>query len=80
MYKKKKGKKKNKIKVVKSSKKCCGLSNEEMFNLCSNFKIRDSKILILNTFYNISLRIESAYMLFFVMALPWCEKSKQTDL
>ena len=51
MYKKKKGKKKNKIKVVKSSKKCSGLSNEEMFNLCSNFKIRDSKILILNTFY-----------------------------
>lgn len=51
MYKKKKGKKKNKIKVVKSSKKYCGLSNEEMFNLCNNFKIRDSKILILNTFY-----------------------------
>ena len=51
MYKKKKGKKKNKIKVVKSTKKYCGLSSEEMFNLCSNFKVRDSKIVVLNTFY-----------------------------
>lgn len=49
MYKKSKKKKKNKVKVMKSSKKCCGLSHEEMFNLCSNFKVRDSKILVLNT-------------------------------
>lgn len=49
MYKKSKKKKKNKIKVAKSSKKCCGLSSEEMFNLCSNFKVRNEKILVLST-------------------------------
>lgn len=31
-----------------------------------------SCVAILNTFYNISLRTEPAYMLFFVLALPWC--------
>ena len=51
MYKKKKGKKKNKVKVVKSSKKFCGLSHEEMFNLCSNFKVNENRIVILNTFF-----------------------------
>lgn len=34
-------------------------------------------VAILNTFYNISLRIESGYMLYFVMALPWCDKESK---
>lgn len=51
MYKKSKKKKKNKIKVGKSSKKCYGLSSEEMMRLCSNFKVRKDKILVLNTSY-----------------------------
>ena len=51
MYKKSKKKKKNKVKVCKTSRKCCGLSHEEMFNLCSNFRIREDKVLVLSTSY-----------------------------
>lgn len=29
---------------------------------------------LLNGFYNISLRIESGYMLYFIIAIPWCKK------
>lgn len=30
---------------------------------------------VLNGFYNISLRIESGYMLYFVLAIPWCRQT-----
>lgn len=50
MYKKSKKKKKNKIKVSKGIKKC-GLSKEEMFSICNTFRVRDCKILVLNTSY-----------------------------
>jgi 5-methylcytosine-specific restriction endonuclease McrBC regulatory subunit McrC len=51
MYKKSKKKKKNKVKVVKSTRKTYGLTSEEMFNLCSNFKVREDKVLVLSTSY-----------------------------
>lgn len=51
-FKKSKKKKKNKVKVVKSSKKkTYGLSEEEMCTLCNNLKLREDKIVVLNTYY-----------------------------
>lgn len=33
-------------------------------------------VAIMNGFYNISLRIESGYMLYFMLAIPWCAMDK----
>ena len=45
-----KKKKKNKVKIKKlNNKKCGGLSNEEMFFLCSKIKLNNNHIGVLST-------------------------------
>ena len=45
-----KKKKKNKVKITKpNKKKCGGLSNEEMFFLCSKIKLNNNHIGVLST-------------------------------
>lgn len=36
-------------------------------------------VAILNAFYNISMRIECCYIIYFIMAIPWCRKENSKN-
>ena len=35
-------------------------------------------VAVMNGIYNISLRIESEYMMYFILAIPWCASKKSS--
>lgn len=36
-------------------------------------------IAIMNCFYNISLRLEAGYMIYILLAIPWCKKNCEME-